>query len=163
MWTRNLSCLTLASALASAPVSADDWWRREHASDPGTYLFVWDLSRATLGRDSPDHALRTYYRGLMFALIEGRAMVTRDTPAAVKLAPMAAVTGWSEAYTGTLRTWITSPSGAALALNAEITRRDCDRNRSQVFFALSTAPPEDALWDKLRATRALISCDKSRN
>src|ERR1700687_1329035 len=77
MWTRNLSCLTLASPLASAPVSADDWWRREHASDPGTYLFVWDLSRATLGRDSPDHALRTYYRGLMFALIEGRALGTR--------------------------------------------------------------------------------------
>ena len=76
---------------------------------------------------------------------------------------MAAVTAWDEAYSGTLTSRETYLAGAPVVMHAEITRRDCDRKRAQVFFALSYAPRESAEWNQMRKTRAGISCDKSKN
>ena len=53
--------------------------------------------------------------------------------------------------------------GDPTVLHAEITRRDCDRKRAQLFFALSYAPRDGAEWQEMRRTRAGISCDKSKN
>lgn len=49
-----------------------------------------------------------------------------------------------------------------MTLNAEITRRDCGRSRSQVFYALSSKPREHGDWRALRAARDAASCDISK-
>jgi hypothetical protein len=126
----------------------------------GNFLFVWDLDRRTLGRGDPYRTLRTYYDGLMYALTEGRRLIEPGTPATLKLDPMPAVKGWDEAYIGTLNSTETYLDGAPVTMHAEVTRRDCDRSRSQVFFALSLKPRTDPEWNEMRKSRARISCDK---
>ena len=85
------------------------------------------------------------------------------TFARVSLQPMEAVKGWDEAYSGTLASHETYLDGAPLVMHVEVTRRDCDRKRVQLFFALSFKPPASPEWVEMRKTRAGISCDKSRN
>jgi hypothetical protein len=125
------------------------------------YLFVWDLDANTLGRGDPYRTMRTYYEGLMFALTEARRLIEPGTPATVKLDPMPAVQGWDEAYAGRLLSHETYLEGEPVVMHAEITRRNCDRKRSQVFFALSRQPRDDPAWQELRKIRAGIGCDKS--
>ena len=127
------------------------------------YLFVWDLDRATIGRGDPYRTWRTYYDGLIYAVTEARRLVEPGTPALVNLEPMAPVKGWDEAYSGTLVSRETYLKGEPVVLHAEITRRDCDRKRAQLFFALSYAPRDGAEWHEMRRTRVGISCDKSKN
>ena len=128
----------------------------------GDYVFVWDLDRGTLGRGDPYRVMRTYYDGLMFALTEARRFIEPGTPAVVDLQPMQVPRNWDEAYVATLRSRETYLEGDALTLNAEITRRDCSRSRSQVFYALSSKPREHGDWRALRAARDAASCDLSK-
>jgi hypothetical protein len=124
----------------------------------GDYVFVWDLDRGTLGRGDPYRVMRTYYDGLMFALTEARRFIEPGTPAVVDLQPMEVPRDWDEAYAATVRSRETYLEGDAVVLNAEITRRDCDRTRSQVFYALSWKPREHPDWTELRAARQRTRC-----
>lgn len=166
MWTKRLACLALASAVLNAAAEPripgmdaelEDFLAR------GNYLFVWDLDMATLGRGDAYRTVRTYHDGLMYALTEARRLIEPGTPARVDLKPMAPVKGWDEAFSGLVTSRETYLDGSPLVMHAEITRRDCDRKRAQVFFALSYAPRENAAWHEMRRKREGISCDKSKN
>jgi hypothetical protein len=166
MWTKRLALLAFALVAASAvaePRIAGMDARLEADLARANYLFVWDIDMSTIGRGDPYRAWRTYYDGLIYALTEARRLIEPGTPARVNLQPMAAVKGWDEAYSGTLVSRETYLDGEPVVMHAEITRRDCDRKRAQLFFALSYAPRDDAQWDEMRKARAGISCDKSKN
>ncbi len=124
----------------------------------GDYVFVWDLDRATLGRGDPYRVMRTYYDGLMYAVTEARRFIEPGTPAILDIQIAEAPPQWEEAYAGTLRSRETSIGGDDVILNAEITRRDCTRTRSQVFYLLSEKPREHPDWQEMRKTRAAASC-----
>ena len=166
MWTTRPALLVcaifLANAMAEPRIAGMDA-QLEADLARASYLFVWDIDMATIGRGDPYRTARTYYEGLMYAVTEGRRLIEPGTPARVHLQPMAAVKGWDEAYSGTLVSHETYLGGAPVLMHAEITRRDCDRKRAQVFFALSSASPDSAEWNGMRKARAGISCDKSRN
>ncbi len=166
MWTTRLASLALAGILANAlaePRIAGMDARLEADLARANYLFVWDLDRATIGRGDPYRTWRAYYDGLMYAVSEARRLIEPGTPAQVTLEPIAAVKDWDEAYSGTLVSRETYLEGAPALLHVEVTRRDCDRKRVQLFFAVSYAPPDSPEWDEMRKTRATISCDKSKS
>ncbi len=166
MWTKRLASLAFAfcaaAALAEPRIAGMDA-QLEADLARADYLFVWDLDRATIGRGDPYRTWRTYYDGLMYAVTEARRLIEPGTPAQVTLQPMAAVDGWDEAYSGTLVSRESYLGGEPVVMHAEVTRRDCDRKRVQLFFVLSFSPPDSAKWDEMRKTRAGISCDKSKN
>jgi len=124
----------------------------------GDYVYTWDLDRGTLGRGDPYRVMRTYYDGLMYALTEARRFIEPGTPAVLRLDPMPVPEGWDEAYAGTLRSHETYLEGDAVTLNAEITRRDCNPARSQLFYLVSSKPRDDPGWDEMRKARAAIVC-----
>ncbi|MBC8024170.1 MAG: hypothetical protein H7Y14_13680 [Burkholderiales bacterium] len=124
----------------------------------GDYVFVWDLDRATLGRGDQYRAMRTYYDGLMFAVTEARRVIEPGTRAILDVDPIERPRGWDEAYAGTLRSRETYLGGDEVNMNVEITRRDCDRKRSQVFYLLSWKPPAHPDWSDMRKARATVSC-----
>ena len=168
MWTKRLACLALAlaccagAALAEPRVAGMDAELEANLAR-SNYLFVWDLDIKTIGRGDPYRTWHTYYDGLMYALSEERRLIEPGTPARLNLQPMASVKGWDEAYSGTIASHETYLEGAPLVMHTEITRRDCDRRRTQLFFAVSYAPPDSPEWDEMRKTRDGISCDKSKN
>ena len=164
MWTKRLACLALAIALPAAAEPRIPGMDAQLEADMARadYLFVWDLDSSTLGRGDAYRTLRTYYDGLMYALTDARRLIEPGTPAAVKLDPMPAVPGWDEAYSGRLTSHETYLEGEPVVMHAEITRRDCDRKRSQVFFALSRQPRDDPAWKEMRKIRDGIGCDKSK-
>ncbi|HUQ27120.1 MAG TPA: hypothetical protein VM051_00915 [Usitatibacter sp.] len=125
----------------------------------GDYVFVWDIDRPTLGRGDPYRVMRTYYDGLMYALTEGRRFIEPGTPAILDMKAMPAPRDWEEAYAGTVRSRETYLGGDVVTLNAEITRRDCTRSRSQVFYLLSPKPRDHADWDEMRKGRDRIPCE----
>jgi hypothetical protein len=166
MWTQRLAACGLACcafAAAAEPRIPGMDEKLEASLARGDYLFVWDLDRDTVGRGDPYRTLRTYYDGLIYAVTEARRLVEPGTPAQLHLDPMRPVSGWDEAYAGTLTSHETHLGGNPLVLHAEITRRDCGRSRVQVFFALSQSPRDAASWPDLRKARERISCDKSKN
>jgi len=124
----------------------------------GDYVYTWDLDRGTLGRGDPYRVMRTYYDGLMYALTEARRFIEPGTPAVLRLDPMPTPAGWDEAYAGTLRSRETYLEGDAVTLNAEITRRDCNPARSQLFYLVSSKPRDDPGWDEMRKARAAFAC-----
>jgi hypothetical protein len=124
----------------------------------GDYVFVWDLDRATLGRGDPYRVMRTYYDGLMYALTEGRRFIEPGTPAILDMKVTAAPPEWAEAYTATLRSHETYLGGEPVTLNAEITRRDCTRSRSQVYYLVSSKPRDHPDWREMREARERITC-----
>ena len=167
MWTKRLASFAFASCCAvtslAEPRIAGMDAQLEADLARSSYLFVWDLDMATIGRGDPYRTWRTYYDGLMYAVTEARRLVEPGTPAQVKLMPMPAVNGWDEAYAGTLVSRETYLDGEPVLMHAEITRRDCDRKRAQLFFAISYAPRDSHEWVEMRKARAGISCDKSKN
>jgi hypothetical protein len=92
---------------------------------------------------------------------EARRLVEPGTPSQLRLEPMAPVRGWDESYAGTFSSRETYLEGDPVVMHAEITRRDCDSKRAQVFFALSHSPRDAAAWDDMRKVRDTISCDHS--
>ncbi len=164
MWTRCAATLVLALALlpaAAEPRIPGMDAKLEADMARADYLFVWDLDAATLGRGDAYRTLRTYYDGLMFALTEARRLIEPGTPATLNLDPLPAVRGWDEAYAGRLASRETYLEGDPVVLHAEITRRDCDRKRVQVFFALSRQPRDDPAWNEMRRMRDTVGCDKA--
>jgi hypothetical protein len=166
MWTRCVAGLALTLALvpaAAEPRIPGMDAQLEADLARGNFLFVWDLDRNTVGRGDPYRTMRTYYDGLMYALTEARRLIEPGTPATLNLDPLPAVKGWDEAYAGELSSHETYLEGAPVVMHAEVTRRDCDRNRSQVFFALSLKPRDHPEWEEMRRMRSRIFCDKSKN
>jgi len=166
MWTNRLAAAAFAFALAPAhgePRVPGMDAQLESNLARGDYVFVWDLDMETIGRGDPYRTAATYYDGLMYALTESRRLIEPGTPAKLRLEPAPHVAGWDDAYVGTLASNQTYVDGAPIVLHAEVTRRDCDAHRAQVFFALSLKPRDDPHWQAMRAVRAGISCDPSRN
>lgn len=166
MWTRwllaGLTLAVLTPAAAEPRIPGMDA-QLEADMARGDFLFVWDIDRATVGRGDPYRVHRTYFDGLMYALTEARRLIEPGTPAYLKLAPMPPVSEWDEAYAGTLSSHETYLEGAPVVMHAEVTRRDCDRKRSQVFYALSLKPRDDPAWRDMRKNRERIACDKTKN
>ncbi len=129
----------------------------------GDYMFVWDLDMKTIGRGDPYRTAATYYDGVMFAVTEARRLIEPGTPANLRLDRGAPVTGWDESFVGTLASRETYLEGDPVVLYAEVTRRDCDAHRAQVFFVLSLKPRDRPEWQAMRKTRAGISCDPAKN
>ena len=166
MWSTRLAAVPFAlalSALHAEPRVPGMDAALEASLARGDYVFVWDLDMETIGRGDPYRTASTYYDGLMYALTEARRLIEPGTPAKLRLEPAAHVDGWDEAYVGTLASNQTYLDGAPIVLHTEVTRRDCDTHRAQVFFALSLKPRGDPHWQALRAIRGGISCDPSKN
>ncbi|MGZ5067389.1 MAG: hypothetical protein ACXWG1_17475 [Usitatibacter sp.] len=166
MWTPRialalLGCAGLAAAAEPRVAGMDA--ALEASLARGNYLFVWDIDRATVGRGDPYRTLRTYYDGLVYAVTEARRLVEPGTPAHLQLEPMSPVRGWDESYSGTFTSRETYLEGDPAVMHAEITRRDCDSKRAQVFFVLSYSPRDDPAWDGMRKVRDAISCGSPKN
>jgi hypothetical protein len=127
------------------------------------YVFVWDIDLATIGRGDPYRTARTYYDGLMYALTQTRRLIEPGTPASLRLEPGPGVRGWDEALAGTLASTQTYIDDEPVALQVEITRRDCASNRAQVFYALSVKPRDTPAWDAMRKARDNVACDPAKN
>jgi len=127
------------------------------------FVFVWDLGADTVGRGDAYRAYRTIHDGLMFAVTEGRHWIEPGTPATVKLDRLPRVAGWDEAYAGQLRSRETALDGSPLVVHVEVTRRDCAKDRTQIFFALSLEPRTSDNWTDLRKARGSLFCDVARS
>ena len=66
--------------------------------------------------------------------------------------------GWHDAYVGTLRSRETYLGGDPVEMNAEITRRDCNPGRSQVFYLVSSKPRSHPDWEEMRRARERVTC-----
>jgi hypothetical protein len=166
MWINRPAAVAFALALAAAhaePRIPGMDAELEANLARGDYVFVWDLDMETIGRGDPYRTAATYYDGVMYAVTEARRLIEPGTPAQLKLVPAPHVAGWDEAYVGTLASNQTYIDDAPVVLHAEVTRRDCDAHRAQVFFALSLKPRDDPHWKAMRAVRSGISCDPSKN
>jgi len=133
-------------------------WTRFAAEDAFSYAFVWDVKARPVTADDLEDHLEAYFNGLMGNVSVARKLETAAVPASVALHPMTAVAGWSQAYGAEIRTWNAFSKGERLLLLGEITRRDCAPDRMQIFFALSKAPRDRAIWNGLRALRDATSC-----
>jgi hypothetical protein len=71
---------------------------------------------------------------------------------------MREVPGWSTAHAGEIHTWNAFGKGDPLALNIEVTKRSCPNGRAQVFFAVSKAQRDHAIWEELRKARQATAC-----
>jgi hypothetical protein len=127
------------------------------------FAFVWDLDAGTIGRGDPNRAFRTLHDGLMFAVTEGRHGIQPGTPATVTLDRLPRVSGWDEAYGGELRSRQTALDGSPLVVHVEVMRRDCDKGRTQVFYALSLEPRTSDNWTELRKAGSRLFCDVERS
>jgi hypothetical protein len=165
MWTtRTMLCVVacVACTVRAEPRVAGMDAALEAGLARENYVFVWDIDRATIGRGDPYRTLRTYYDGLMFAVTEARRLVEPGTPAQLSLEPMPRVHGWDEAYSGTFTSHETYLEGDPVVMHAEITRRDCDAKRAQVFFVLSHSPRDDPAWADMRRLRDTVSCNNQK-
>jgi len=166
MWTTRaaVALIALAALLARAEPRVPGMDATLEASlARGDYVFVWDIDIATLGRGDPYRTARTYYDGLMYAVTEARRLIEPGTPANLRLEPAQPARGWDEAFTGTLASTQTYIDDAPIVLYAELTRRECSRNRAQVFYALSLEPRDTPGWAAMRKVRETIACDTGKN
>jgi hypothetical protein len=166
MWIIRLAVLAAALALPGAraePRIPGMDAELEASMARGDYVFVWDLDMKTIGRGDPYRTARTYYDGLMYALTEARRLIEPGTPAHLELHPAPPVSGWDESYAGMLASRETYLDAEPVVLHAEVTRRDCDTHRAQVFFAISLKPRDHPAWQAMRRARAATSCDPARN
>ena len=127
------------------------------------FVFVWDIDSDTIGRGDQYRTFRTLHDGLMYAVTEGRHWIQPGTAAAVKLDPLPRVPGWDEAYGGELRSRETALDGSPLIVYVEIVKRFCDKDRTQLFYALSLEPRTRDNWPGLRKARANLYCDVTRS
>jgi hypothetical protein len=166
MWTNRLA--VLVAALASFDARAEPRIpgmdaQLEAGMARADYMFVWDIDMKTTGRGDPYRTAATYYDGVMYAVSEARRLIEPGTPAQLQLDRASAVPGWDDSFAGTLTSRETYLEGEPVVLHAEVTRRDCDAHRAQLFFALSLKPRDDPAWRAMRQARAAISCDPAKN
>src|SRR5579859_2501760 len=133
-------------------------WTRFSQPEGFTYAFVWDLKARPVTADDLEDYLEAYFNGLMRGVGAARKLEDKEQPASAALHPMTAVPGWGEAYGAEIRTWNAFAGGEKLLLMGEITRRPCPPDRMQIFFALSPAPRDNAVWEPLRALREKTTC-----
>lgn len=162
---RGIAALAALAALAASaeprlPELESDLAGKLARSD---FVFVWDIDSDTIGRGDPYRSYRTLHDGLMFAVTEGRHWIAPGTPATVKLDPLPRVPGWDEAYGGELRSRQTAIDGSPVVVHVEIVKRFCDKDRSQVFYALSLEPRTSDNWVDMRKARSRLYCDVARS
>ena len=133
-------------------------WSRFSQTDAFSYAFVWEVKERPVTTEDLEDYLETYFNGLMRGVGAARNLEDAAVPAAAALHPMTAVAGWGDAYGAEIRTWNAFSKGEKLLLLGEITRRACAPGRMQIFFALSRAPREHAVWQRLRALRDATTC-----
>jgi hypothetical protein len=173
--------------LAVAILSAPDGWRKESFSFPlgfapsisyeGTehvrfapgweqfqgdegfsYVFVWDVKAMPVAPEDVEDHLEAYFSGLMNNVSRGRKLEGEPRKATAAVHPMTAVPGWSQAYGAQVRTGNAFSKNEPLLLHAEVTQRPCGPQRMQIFFAMSKAPRDRAIWEGLRAIRKATPC-----
>ncbi len=131
----------------------------DFAADHGfSYVVLWDIKRRELQPQEIERGLHVYFDGLMEAVTKARRIADPGTVSSASLHPMAAPSGWSEAYGGRVWTWNGFSKGEALVLHAEITMRACGTERTQIFHAFSRAPRTQADWEELRGVRQATGC-----
>ena len=133
-------------------------WTHFSAPDAFSYAFVWDVKAKAVTADDLEDYLETYFNGLMRNVGVARKLDDMAVPAAAALHPMTGVPGWTDAYGAEVRTWNAFSKGEKLLLMGEITRRACPPDRMQIFFAMSKAPRDHAVWERLRQLRASTTC-----
>jgi hypothetical protein len=133
-------------------------WTHFSQPDAFSYAFVWDVKARPVTADDLEDYLETYFNGLMRGVGAARSLEDKTVPAAAALHPMTAVRGWTDAYGAEIRTWNAFSKGERLLLLGEVTRRGCPPDRMQIFFALSKAQRDHAVWERLRALRAATTC-----
>jgi hypothetical protein len=110
-----------------------------------------------------EFALGSYFDGLMEGVATSRRMEVAHGRSLVDLHPMLAVPGWDDSHAGELHTWNAFSKGEALAVHLEVTKRACPPDRTQIFFALSPRPRNEAMWGELRAVRSATACGTPRH
>ena len=134
----------------------------DFASDRAfSYVFVWDVKEITgpaLSVHGLEFALGVYFDGLMETAASRRKIEAQHPRTVVNFHPMREVPGWNAAHAGEIHTWNAFATGDPLALNIEVTRRSCPNGRAQVFFAVSRARRDHAVWAELRKARQATPC-----
>ncbi len=133
-------------------------WTRFSEPDSFSYAFVWDVKAKAVTADDLEDYLEIYFNGLMRNVGVARKLEDKELPAAAALHPMTSVRGWTDAYGAEIRTWNAFSRGERLLLMGEITRRGCPPDRMQIFFAMSRAPRDHPVWERLRQLRASTTC-----
>jgi hypothetical protein len=126
-----------------------------------SYVFLWDVKEVAgpaLTVVGIEFALRVYFDGLMETAATARKLEARGAPTVVELHPMRDEPGWMESHAGRIHTWNGFAKGEPLALEVEVTRRSCPGGQAQVFYAISKAARDSALWGELRKARQGVSC-----
>jgi hypothetical protein len=134
----------------------------DFASERGfSYVFLWDVKEVAgpaLTVHGLEFALGAYFDGLMNTAAEVRKIEPGAAATVVNFHPMRAVPEWREAYAGEIHTWNAFAKAEPLRLNVEATKRSCAGAKAQVFFAISKAPRNAAIWEELRAIRGRTAC-----
>jgi len=133
-------------------------WTHFDAPDGFSYVVLWNIKPALVEGAALERALEVYFDGLMNNVANARRLDAMVPQTAAVLHPLAVPAGWTAAYAGAIHTWNGFSKAEPLVLNAEITQRKCGTDRIQVFFALSRAPRDAAVWDSLRALRQASGC-----
>jgi hypothetical protein len=133
-------------------------WTHFAGEDGFTYVLLWDLKRGLLEPAELERALDVYFDGLMELATKTRDIADPGTVSQVSLHPMKAPEGWSTALGGRVWTWNAFSKGEPLVLNLEVTQRSCGADRTELFFAISKAARNHAVWNELRAIRRDTAC-----
>ncbi len=133
-------------------------WGKFGADDGFTYVFLWDIKPVPMEAAHLERGLAVYFDGLMENVARARKLEEFPVMTAVVLHPLAAPTGWKEAYAGAIHTWNAFGKGEDLRLNLEVAHRLCGAERMQVFFAVSKATRGARPWPELRGVRQATSC-----
>ena len=126
-----------------------------------SYVFLWDVKDVAgpaLSVHGLEFALGVYFDGLMETAAVSRKLDARGARTVVNFHPMRAVEGWSDAHAGAIHAWNAFGKAEPLTLQVEVTKRPCPTGRAQVFFAISRAPRNHAIWEELRKAREGVRC-----
>lgn len=134
-------------------------WQQFDGDEGFSYVFVWDVKAKPVTPEDVEEYLEVYFDGLMNNVSRGRKLDGQPAKAVVAAHPMTGVPGWSQAYGAQVRTGNAFSKNEPLLLHGEITQRNCGAERMQVFFAMSKAPRDRPIWERLRAIRMATPCE----
>ena len=126
-----------------------------------SYVFMWDvkeISGPALTVHGLEFALGAYFDGLMRTAAQSRKIEAGVERTVVNFHPMREVPGWRDAHAGEIYTWNGFSKGEPLVLQMEVVQRSCPNGRAQVFYAVSKARRDDAIWSELRKARDGTPC-----
>jgi hypothetical protein len=125
-----------------------------------SYVVLWDVKTKPVTGEDLEDDLEIYFDGLMTNVGRARELLDKKVKTNAASHPLMGVKGWAQAYGVEVRTWNAFSKGEPLLLWGEVAQRDCGE-RMQIFLALSKAPRDHAIWEKLRAVRDATSCGGS--